>query len=204
MSRVAIINTGLCNLDSIARAVEECGKSLVVTDHPEDLATATHMILPGVGAFPAAMARLTERHLVDVMTEHVVGRGIPFLGICLGMQLLATGGSEIRNTPGLGWIDGNVDILKPGPGERVPHVGWNEVVPVNNSLLFRGVSPDRDFYFVHSYILRPTRAEDVVGQTPYGGGFVSAVQRGLIFGVQFHPEKSQQAGFDVLQNFLSI
>lgn len=204
MSRVAIINTGLCNLDSIARAVEECGKSPVVTDDPEDLVTATHIILPGVGAFPAAMARLAERRLVDVMTEYVVGRGIPFLGICLGMQLLATGGSEIRDTLGLGWIDGDVDILNAGPGERVPHVGWNEVVPVNDSPLFRGVASDRDFYFVHSYILRPTRAEDIAARTPYGGGFVSAVQRGLIFGVQFHPEKSQQAGFDVLHNFLSI
>ncbi len=134
MSRVAIINTGLCNLDSIARAVEECGKSLVVTDDPGDLVTATHIILPGVGAFPAAMARLAERRLVDVMTEQVVGRGIPFLGICLGMQLLATSGSEIRETPGLGWIEGKVDLLNPGPGERVPHVGWNEVVPVDDSL----------------------------------------------------------------------
>jgi glutamine amidotransferase len=201
---VAIVNTGLCNLDSIARAVEECASSPVVTDDPDDLVTATHIILPGVGAFPAAMARLTERGLVDVMTEHVVGRGIPFLGICLGMQLLGTEGSEIHDTAGLAWIDGEVGLLTPGPGERVPHIGWNEVAPVDDSPLFRGIPPERDFYFVHSYVLRAAKEEDVAARTPYGGGFVSAVQRGLIFGVQFHPEKSQRAGFEVLRNFLSI
>ena len=204
MSRVAIVNTGLSNLDSISRAVEECDSSPVVTDNPEDIDRATHIILPGVGAFPAAMARLAARGLVEAMTEHVVGRGIPFLGICLGMQLLATKGSEIRDTPGLGWIDGDVDLLAPGPGERVPHVGWNEVVPVNDSPLFRGIPSERDFYFVHSYVLRAARDEDIAARTPYGGGFVSAVQRGMIFGVQFHPEKSQRAGFDVLRNFLTI
>ena len=204
MSRVAIVNTGLCNLDSIARAVEECDSAPVVTDDPADLAAATHIILPGVGSFPAAMARLTERGLVDAMTEQVVEGGIPFLGICLGMQLLGTRGSEIRPTPGLGWVDGEVELISPAPGERVPHVGWNEVAPVDGSPLFRGIPPERDFYFVHSYVLRPTSETDVAARTPYGGGFVSSVQRGLIFGVQFHPEKSQRAGFDVLQNFLSL
>lgn len=204
MSRVAIVNTGLCNLDSIARAVEECGGTPVVTDDPRDVVVATRIILPGVGAFPAAMAQLHAAGLVDAMTDQVVGHGIPFLGICLGMQLLATKGSEIRETPGLGWIDGDADFLAPGPGERSPHIGWNEVAPVDHSPLFRDIPPERDFYFVHSYALRPTREEDVVARTPYGGGFVSAVQRGMIFGVQFHPEKSQRAGFDVLRNFLSI
>ena len=204
MSRVGIVNTGLCNLDSIARAVEECGSSPVVTDDPQDLVTATHIVLPGVGAFPAAMARLNECGLVDALTEQVVEGGIPFLGICLGMQLLGTRGSEISATSGLGWIDGDVELIIPGPGERVPHIGWNDVEPVEDAPLFRGIPAERDFYFVHSYVLRATREEDIAARTPYGGGFVSAVQRGQIFGVQFHPEKSQRAGFDVLQNFLSI
>jgi len=201
---VAIVDTGLCNLDSIARAIEDCGGNPLVTDDPRDLERVSHIILPGVGAFPEAMAQLRNRGLDVALSEQVIGREIPFLGVCLGMQLMATRGTEVRETAGLGWIDGEVGLLEARPGERIPHIGWNEVEPTAGSPLFRGIAPGRDFYFVHSYVLRPTQDEDVASVTPYGGGFASAVNRGNIYGVQFHPEKSQQAGFAVLRNFLAL
>jgi glutamine amidotransferase len=201
---VAIVDTGLCNLDSIARAVEDCGGVPEVTQEPRDLERAASIILPGVGAFPKAMSGLRANGLDVALTEQVVGRGIPFLGVCLGMQLLGTVGNEGQQTLGLGWIDGEVGLLSPGAGERVPHIGWNQIDRVGDTPLFRGTATDRDYYFVHSYVLRPERPEDVTSTTPYGGGFVSSVNRGNIFGVQFHPEKSQQAGFAVLRNFLAL
>jgi imidazole glycerol-phosphate synthase subunit HisH len=204
VNRVAIIDTGLCNLDSIARAIEDCGGTARVTEDPADLESATRIVLPGVGAFAEAMARLRARRLDDALSEQVIGHGIPFLGICLGMQLLATRGTEVRETAGLGFIDGDVGLLEDRPGERIPHIGWNDVEPTGDSPLFQGIAHDRDYYFVHSYVLRPSRPEDVAAVTPYGGGFVSAVRRDNVFGVQFHPEKSQQAGFAILRNFLAL
>jgi imidazole glycerol-phosphate synthase subunit HisH len=204
VSWTAIVDTGLCNLDSIARAIEDCGGRPFVTEDPRDLERAARIVLPGVGAFPEAMTRLRSRGLDVALSEQVIGRKIPFLGVCLGMQLMATLGTEVRETAGLGWIDGEVCLLGVRAGERIPHIGWNEVEPTTGSPLFRGIASGRDFYFVHSYVLRPTRDEDVAAFTPYGGGFVSAVSRANVHGVQFHPEKSQQVGFAVLRNFLAL
>lgn len=205
MSTVAIVDYGMCNLDSIARAVEECGGNPLITDEPKDLERAAHIILPGVGAFPDAMRNLRERSLDRVLNEQVLGSNIPFLGICLGMQLLASKGWEVEETEGLGWIPGEVLRLDPGGSrERVPHVGWNEVYPTRDSPLFAGVRPGADFYFVHSFHVAASEPETVLGRTPYCGDFVSAVQRDNVFAVQFHPEKSQKAGFQVLRNFLAL
>lgn len=205
MNTVAIVDYDMCNLDSVARAVEECGGRPLVTDRACDLETVSRIILPGVGAFPDAMRNIRERSLDMVLQEQVVQKGIPFLGICLGMQLMATMGWEVEKTEGLGYIGGEVRRLEPcGDDIRIPHVGWNEVHFSRESPLFRGIPSGRDFYFVHSYALHPHNEGDVLGCTPYGNGFVSAIQRGLIFGVQFHPEKSQRLGFQVLKNFLAI
>lgn len=205
MNRVVIVDYGLCNLDSIARAVEECGGRPCVTDDPRDLADADSIILPGVGSYGDAMANLREKRLDEAMAEQVKGNGVPFLGICLGMQLMARQGNEGRGASGLGWIDGEVRKLEPAaPGERVPHVGWNEVEPVADAPLFAGIAPGIDFYFVHSYHLDDVEADDVQGRTPYCDGFVSAIARDNLFGVQFHPEKSQKAGFRLLANFLRL
>src|SRR5687768_16137204 len=141
------------------------------------------------------MENLERVGLVDALDDQVRRHGVPFLGICLGMQLLATLGREVRDTHGLGWIDGEVTRLEPAPGERVPHVGWNQVELVTESPLFKGIDAGRDFYFVHSWALRPAAAPHVIATTPYAGGFTSAVHRDNVFGVQFHPEKSQFAGF---------
>ncbi len=205
MRTVAIIDYGMCNLDSIARAVQECGGNALVTDRAEDLQKATAIILPGVGAFPDAMRNLQERHLPEILHEEVLVRGIPFLGICLGMQLLATTGYEVRPTRGLGWIKGEVRRLEPTAArERIPHIGWNEVVYTRACPLFKGIPDQRDFYFVHSYHVAAAHEDEVVARTPYCGAFACAVHREHIFGVQFHPEKSQRLGFQVLTNFLSI
>lgn len=204
MNIVAVVDYGVCNLDSVARAVEECGGRSVVTERPEDLARANRIILPGVGAFATAMRNIKQRSLDVALREQVIDNGIPFLGICLGMQLLAERGREVEETAGLGWIPGEVRKLEPyGEDTRIPHIGWNEVHVVRHSSLFEGADGG-DFYFVHSYHLEPRDEKDIVARTPYGRGFVSAVQRDLVFGVQFHPEKSQRAGFAVLKRFLEV
>jgi len=205
MKRVAIVDYGMCNLDSVRRAFEECAGAPFVTDEPTDLADADLIVLPGVGAFPDAMANLRGRSLDKALDDEVLGNRVPFLGICLGMQLLATTGHEGGETAGLGWIDADVCRLRPTPEDtRVPHVGWNEVVPARETPLFDGMPQASDFYFVHSYHVECHDDTDVVATTPYCGGFVSAIQRENIFAVQFHPEKSQERGFEVLRRFLAL
>jgi glutamine amidotransferase len=205
MRSIAIIDYGMCNLDSVARAVEECGGEPMVTDDPRALESASHIILPGVGSFTDAMGQLRERGFDTALPEVVLGRGTPFLGICLGMQLMASKGTEGGDTPGLGLIEGEVRRLVPDRAEtRIPHVGWNEVTPLRANPLFQGIAAGKDFYFVHSFHLACQRPEDVLARTPYCGGFVSAVSRANVFGVQFHPEKSQKPGFQLLRNLIAF
>jgi imidazole glycerol-phosphate synthase subunit HisH len=205
MNVVGIVDYGMCNLDSVARAVEECGGSALVTDQPGELKKANRIILPGVGSFSEAMNRLRARSLDTVLSEVVLEKQIPFLGICLGMHMLATDGTEGGHTQGLGWIEGEVRRLEPnGEDTRIPHIGWNELSMMRPSSLFDGIPANRDFYFVHSYHLAPSDDSVIVARTAYGKGFVSALQKGWIFAVQFHPEKSQRAGLSVLRNFLAV
>lgn len=205
MKTVAIVDYGMGNLDSVFRAVEECGGHPVITDLESDLQKASFIILPGVGSFAKGISKIRELGLDDILTEQVIYKQIPFLGICLGMQLLANKGHEGAETRGLDWIQGEVVRLKPsGSEERIPHVGWNNVILSRNSSLFEGIPSGKDFYFVHSYHLFCRDEDDVIARTPYCGGFVSAVSKGHIYGVQFHPEKSQKPGFQVIRNFLSI
>ena len=205
MNKVAIVDYGMCNLDSVRRAVEECGGRAVVTDEAGDLEVADRIILPGVGAFPDAMANVRARELDKALEEQVRAEGAPFLGICLGMQLLATVGLEGGETPGLNWIEGEVRrFVATEADPRIPHVGWNEVVPTGDSPLFDGIEPGSDFYFVHSYHFACRSSDDVLATTPYCGGFASAVGRDNVQAVQFHPEKSQRVGLQLLRNFLAI
>ena len=202
--RVAIVDYGMCNLDSVRRAFEEVGARPYVTDDPGDLSAADRVVLPGVGAFPEAMQNLRARGLDDALTKQVVDEGAPFLGVCLGMQLMAAIGHEVGPTKGLGWIEACCVRLEPTETDRrVPHVGWNEVTPWVDSPLFAGIPPATDFYFVHSFHVVCATAEQVLATTPYCDGFASAVQREQAFGVQFHPEKSQRWGLHLLRNFLA-
>jgi len=201
VTRVVIVDTGLCNLDSIRRALEECGGTTHVTTVPEDLARADRIVLPGVGAFGDAMANLRSTGLHEALPAQAA-EGVPLLGVCLGMQLLATSGTEGGEHAGLGLVPGTVVRLVPDERDRrVPHVGWNEV-DVRASRLLDGVAEDADFYFVHSYHLQCDDERDVAATTPYCGGFVSVVERGNVVGTQFHPEKSQRHGFAVLRSFV--
>lgn len=203
--RVAIVDYHLCNVDSVKRAFETLGASAFITDVPGDLAEADRIVLPGVGAFPDAMRELQQRGLDDALAVNVLEEGAPFLGVCLGMQLLAGIGQEVTETKGLGWLDASIGRLEATDADpRIPHVGWNEVDPVRESPLFDGIPPGADFYFVHSFHMTCADAADVLATTPYCGGFTSVVQREHVFGVQFHPEKSQQWGLRLLKNFLSV
>ena len=204
MKTVAIVDYGMGNIDSVARAVRELGCRADITRRPEDFAAAHSLILPGVGAFGDGMASLRLDGLDQALGEQV-RQGIPTLGICLGMQLLASEGDEGGVHQGLGWIQGRVERFVPTEaGERIPHVGWNEVRQARPSVLFDGIEDGKDFYFVHSYHFVPGSPEHVLATTPYCGGCVSVVNRDNVYGVQFHPEKSQRVGMRLLQNFLSL
>ena len=203
MEKVAIIDYGMGNLDSVAHAVEECGGVPMITSQPGDLELVNRIILPGVGAFAMGMQHIHERGLIEILGEQVIGKGVPFLGICLGMQILATKGYEGGETKGLGWIEGEVKRFESRTcNERIPHIGWNEVVFAKPSALFTDIPSGKDFYFVHSYHLVCSNEQDIIAHTNYCGSFISAVRKKNIFGVQFHPEKSQRAGFQVIKNFL--
>jgi glutamine amidotransferase len=202
---VLIIDYGMGNLCSVKRAFEECGADAYISDKPEDLRSATHVILPGVGAFRDGMANLTERGWIPEIKEAVMKDNIPLLGICLGMQLLADRGFEGGESEGLGLVHGEVILLEPdSPEVRIPHVGWNEIHKTGLDSLLEGIPDRTDFYFVHSYHFVPARSEYILATTPYCGSFVSAVAADNVFGVQFHPEKSSRPGFQLIGNFLRI
>ena len=205
MKKVAIVNYGMGNLDSVARAIESCGGKAIVTSQESDFRIADAIVLPGVGSFHLGMKNIKNLHLDEILGEQVIVNKIPFLGICLGMQLLATKGWEGGENDGLGWINGNVIRLKSDDNNvRIPHVGWNEVHFAQPSPLFVNLASGKDFYFVHSYHFDCDNDSDIIGKTPYCGNFISAINKDNIFGVQFHPEKSQKVGFQVIKNFLSI
>lgn len=199
-----IIDYGMCNLGSVRRAFEECGANVEVSSDPRDLANADRIVLPGVGAFGKGMSNLKEAGWISAIRDAVVEKRTPMLGICLGMQLLADRGYEGGEFEGLGLISGEVRRLEARGQERIPHVGWNELHQKKHSPLFDDLKDKLDFYFVHSFHFFPKSSVDVLGVTPYCGSFVSAVGREHIFGVQFHPEKSQRPGFQLIRNFLRV
>jgi len=200
---VVLVDYGLCNIDSIRRALEECGAAVRVIREASELPAGERIVLPGVGFFATAMDRLRQSGLDRAIRESLQRMTAPFLGICLGMQLMAEHGEE-GDADGLGLVPGQVVKLKTTTAdERLPHIGWNEVTGRSGAKLFQGIAPGTDFYFVHSYHFRaPDNA--VAATTPFCGGFVSAIEQGPVFGVQFHPEKSQKAGFQLLRNYLAV
>ena len=201
--KVLIIDYGMSNLGSVRRAVEECGGEPVVSDNPADLDITERIILPGVGAFADGMANLNAAGWPDKLRETLANPGIQLLGICLGMQLLATTGFENGVTPGLNFIPGEVVKLQSSSSEeRIPHVGWNEVYFLKENSLLEKIVNKTDFYFVHSFHFQTIESADAIATTPYCGGFNAVVGRGNILGTQFHPEKSSRPGFQILRNFI--
>tara|TARA_B100000965_G_scaffold187497_1_gene156482 strand:- start:731 stop:1348 length:618 start_codon:yes stop_codon:yes gene_type:complete len=201
---IGIVDYGLGNLTSVAGAVAKLGFEPVVSADADTLDSADKLILPGVGAFTDGMANLRARGLIDILNELVVKRRKPILGICLGFQLLGQSSSEFGDTAGLGWIDAPVTRLKPADTSlRVPHVGWNDLSQTRSDcILFDGIEDGALFYFVHSYRMETPPDGSEIGTCDYGGAFTAAVQKGNVFGTQFHPEKSQQAGLTLLGNYL--
>jgi len=200
---VGIIDYGMGNLLSVRHALESLGADTAILNAPKDLAGADRLVLPGVGAFAEGIRRLRETGLAAALDEAVRGRLVPILGICLGMQLMARRGFEGGAQEGLGWFDGEVVRLpQETPAVRLPHVGWNEASPRTASVLFRELPPRPDFYFVHSYHLQCRDTADVEAVCEYGIPFAAAVRKENVFATQFHPEKSQDYGIKVLENFL--
>lgn len=203
--RTLIIDYGMGNLGSVKRAFEECDANPFVSDDPRDLKEADHIVLPGVGSFSDGMRNLAVQGWPDHLRTLLTEESIPFLGICLGMQLLATTGHEGGSREGLGLVPGEVKRLVPdSPSTRIPHVGWNEVLQVRPSPLFHDIPDRADFYFVHSYHFQAADPACIIANTPYCGSFASAVALRNVYGVQFHPEKSSRPGFQLIRNFLRL
>jgi glutamine amidotransferase len=207
MQRVALIDYGSGNLRSAEKALVRAADGsaqIVVTHDPDVVAKADRVVLPGVGAFAACMAALSERTgVIEAMTAAVMQRAVPFLGICVGMQLMASRGLEFRITPGLAWIEGDVKVIEPvGPGLKVPHMGWNTLSGVTDLPVLAGLKDGAPVYFTHSFAMFPDDDADVAAWVDHGGSFPAAVARDNLAGVQFHPEKSQSAGLQLLSDFL--
>ena len=200
---VAIIDYDAGNIRSVEKAVRYLGKEVTVTSEPEEILAADRVILPGVGAFGDAMKRLHAMGLVEVIRQ-AAGRGTPFLGICLGLQLLFEKSEESPGVPGLGLLQGEILRLPELPGLKVPHIGWNSLKYPNPGRLFRGIPEDSYVYFVHSYYLKAQDEGIVTATTEYGTLVHASVESGNLFACQFHPEKSSETGLTILETFLSI
>lgn len=197
---VAIINYGMGNVASVEKAVNYLGHNAIITNDAFEISEADCIVLPGVGAFAQGMENLIKYGLVEILNKEVNINKKPFLGICLGMQLLASKGFEPFETSGLGWVDGIVQKMEE-PNKSIPHLGWNELK--SNSSSFLKEFNDVDFYFIHSYHFDVSNSEEVAGTVEYGKNYVAAIKKDNIFATQFHPEKSQVAGLEVMKLFFN-
>jgi glutamine amidotransferase len=208
MSIVALIDYGSGNLASAAKALARAANDksqIVTTADPDVVKEAERIVLPGVGAFADCMRGLSAvPGMVEALREKVLKDGAPFLGICVGMQLLATVGVEFGRHAGLGWIAGEVVKITPADSHlKIPHMGWNELKIEQKHPLLKGIEPGAHAYFVHSFQLKPALPEDLVATTDYGGPLTAMVGNENVAGTQFHPEKSQATGLKLLENFLN-
>lgn len=209
MKTIALIDYGSGNLHSAARALRVASneskktREIRITHDPAVLQYADRIVLPGVGHFADCATNLRKHDgLIEGLEEAVLKRGAPFLGICVGQQLLATNGLEDGNTPGLDWISGTVDRIQPGDGYRVPHMGWNALEPTRAHPVLADLGDDPHVYFTHSYAYANAAEDHVAARTNYGESLIAAVARDNIFATQFHPEKSQRVGLKILSNFV--
>jgi len=201
---VIVIDYGMGNLHSVVSGLKALSVETNITSSSENISNASHIILPGVGSFSEGIKNLKESKLDVAINDAIKSRKASLLGICLGMQLLAERGTEGGECNGLGLIRGEVKKFEQhGTGERIPHMGWNEVKH-HNDLLFNGIPSDNDFYFLHSYYFNPTFERNIVSTTSYLGNFASAINDKQVWGVQFHPEKSSKYGLKLLENFLNV
>ena len=199
---ITIVDYGMGNVQSVRNALSHLGAPNAINADPQAVAESDALILPGVGSFHTAMTNIRDRQLLEALNHAVARRGALVLGICLGMQLFAEIGHEGGRTAGLGWIEGEVRRLAPREAMRLPHIGFNTLTfHGDGGGLFQGLGTSADYYFVHSYHFVAARPKDVIGTCDYGETFAGAVHRGNVWGVQFHPEKSQGNGLRLLANF---
>ena len=201
MKEIILIDAGTGNLRSVQKALENVGANVTRTDDPQKVLSGGRIVLPGVGAFGDFMSGLWVRGLDDAVKE-VVSRGVPMLGICVGMQALFEIGEEMGEHEGLGLLKGTVVKFADSLSVKIPHTGWNQLKDKNEALLFDWVNDGAYVYFNHSYYCQPQNSSDVIATAGYGLQYACAVRRENIFGVQFHPEKSQAVGLRILKNFL--
>ena len=200
---VAVIDYDAGNIKSVEKALAALGEQVAVTRDKEEILSAERVILPGVGAFGDAMEKLHKYRLVEVIRE-VVDAGTPFLGICLGLQLLFESSEESRGVAGLGILPGKILRLPEDQGLKIPHIGWNSLSYPNNGRLFAGIPEQSYVYFVHSYYLQAAEPEIVTAATEYAATIHASVEKGNVFACQFHPEKSSDVGMKILKNFLGV
>ncbi len=215
---IVIVDYGMGNLRSVSKALERLGAQVRLTSDPDEVAAAEKLVLPGVGAFGAAMAELQRRHLVEPITA-AISRGTPYLGICLGLQLLFEDSEESPGIPGLGVLRGTVkrfsfnsSLITHHSSLKVPHMGWNQIYSVqrgassvqNDGRLLKGIPEGSFFYFVHSYYADPADRSLVALESDYGLRFPAMIERERLFATQFHPEKSQAVGLKLLENFVAL
>ncbi len=203
---ISIVDYGLGNVQAIANIYKRLELPCKLARQSSDLADASHIVLPGVGAFDWAMTKLNESGMREALDDAVLTQKRPVLGICVGMQMLARRSDE-GSAAGLGWINAEVKHLDPGPADdprQLPHMGWNDVKPLSTEGLFAGFDEMPRFYFLHSYYFAPNEPADTLAESDYGSPFTCAVRNGAVHGVQFHPEKSHAWGIQLLKNFANL
>lgn len=203
MASVCILDYGSGNVKSVFNLFSTVADHVVVSNETEKILGASHIVLPGVGAFSTAMRKIRDTLPMESLEQAVLVEKRPFLGICVGMQIMASRGMEFGEHAGLGWIAGSVEKLDT-KGLPLPHVGWNNLICKQESPLLAGLGDDPDFYFVHSFAFHAENPQHVLATTEYGEVFCSVIQRENLYGVQFHPEKSQRTGIKLVKNFLSL
>lgn len=200
---IAIIDYDAGNIKSVEKACQYLGQDVKITRDRDEMLCADHVILPGVGAFGDAMNHLRAYHLVQTIYD-VIDKNIPFLGICLGQQLMFEESDEAPGVTGLGILPGKILTIPPAEGLKIPHMGWNSLMITPGSRLFKDIEGEPYVYFVHSYYLKAARPSDVAARTWYGTEIDASVESGNVFACQFHPEKSSQTGMQILKNFIEI
>ena len=205
---IVIFEYGMGNVGSIKNMFKKLGRPATISAEPEVVANATHLLLPGVGAFDHGMTKLRQAPAFEILERKVLEEKTPVIGICLGMQLL-TNSSEEGNLPGLGWIDAETrrfqlnSEIPEHAGLKIPHMGWNEVNPKEGEFLYEGYEETPRYYFVHAYHVCCRHEENSIGRTIHGYEYTSSIRKGNVMGVQFHPEKSHRFGLKLLENFAS-
>jgi glutamine amidotransferase len=200
--KICILDYGSGNIASVYNAIKSLNFLVVISNKKKDISESSHIILPGVGSFNLAMKKINKRLPVDFIKNQVINKSKPFLGICVGMQVLAEYGYENEKTEGLNWVPGHVDLIKTQK-LNLPHVGWNNLLKKNNSKILHNYKKEDDVYFLHSYIFKPKNLKNVIAICNYGEKFPAIIQNKNIFGFQFHPEKSQNVGMNLLNNFIN-